>query len=64
MPTVYSVPEISCDHCKQTIEGAVGVIDGVRMVHVEVDDRTVSVDGGDDAAIRAAIEGVGFDVAD
>ncbi|MEM8746230.1 MAG: cation transporter [Actinomycetota bacterium] len=64
MPTVYSVPEISCDHCKQTIEGAVGVIDGVRMVHVEVDDRTVSVDGGDDAAVRAAIEGVGFDVAD
>ena len=64
MPTVYSVPEISCDHCKQTIEGAVGVIDGVRMVHVEVDDRTVAVDGGDDAAVRAAIEGVGFDVAD
>ncbi len=58
-----SVPEISCGHCKETIEGAVGVLDGVALAEVDVDAKTVTVDGGDRAAIIGAIEGAGFDVA-
>ena len=27
--TTLSVPEIHCDHCKMSIEGAVGALDGV-----------------------------------
>ena len=27
--TKLSVPEIHCDHCKMSIEGAVGALDGV-----------------------------------
>jgi len=61
-PVVYSVPEISCDHCKQSIEGAVGPVDGVEYVDVDVAAKTVAVVGGSSDAVIAAIEDVGFDV--
>jgi len=60
--TTYSAPEISCDHCKSTIEGAVSGLGGVSRVEVDVDAKTVSVDGGEPEAIIAAIEDTGFDV--
>ena len=60
--TTYSVPEISCDHCKSTIEGAVSELDDVRGVVVDVDARTVAVDGGSRDAIVQAIEAAGYDV--
>jgi copper ion binding protein len=58
----YSVPGISCEHCKQAIEGEVATVDGVRSVDVHVDSRTVVVAGGADDAIRAAIDDAGYDV--
>jgi len=61
-PVVYSVPEISCDHCKQSIEGAVAPVDGVERVEVDVAGKTVAVVGGAADAVIAAIEDVGFDV--
>lgn len=61
--TTYSVPEISCGHCKDTIEGALAVVSGVETVAVDIDAKTVTVRGGDDATIVNAIEDVGFDVA-
>lgn len=59
---VYEVPGISCGHCKAAIEGAVGKVAGVGSVVVDVDAKTVRVDGGDDAAVRAAIDEAGYDV--
>lgn len=63
-----SVPDISCGHCKTSIEGAVGPLEGVEFVEVGIDDRTVDVDydGADDtfAAIVAAIEEQGYEVAE
>jgi len=59
----YSVPGISCDHCKNAIEGEVATVDGVRSVDVDVDGRLVVVAGGSDDAIRAAIDDAGYDVA-
>ncbi|MEE9582486.1 MAG: cation transporter, partial [Acidimicrobiia bacterium] len=32
-----SVPDISCGHCKSSIEGAVGPLDGVELVEVAID---------------------------
>ncbi len=62
-----SVPDISCGHCKSSIEGAVGELGGVDTVEVSIDDRTVDVAFADDAvdrtAIVAAIEGQGYEVA-
>ncbi len=63
-----SVPDISCGHCKSSIEGAVGPLDGVELVEVAIDERTVAVDfdgtDGTYSAIVDAIEGQGYEVAE
>ncbi|MFN3255244.1 MAG: heavy-metal-associated domain-containing protein [Ilumatobacter sp.] len=61
--TTYSVPEISCGHCKAAIEGAVIDVANVESVNVDIDSKTVAVVGGDTEAIVAAIEDAGYDVA-
>ncbi len=63
MTTAYSVPAISCDHCKHAIEGEVSKVAGVSSVDVDVAAKTVTVEGtADDAAVRAAIDEAGYDV--
>ena len=59
----YSVPGISCGHCKNAIEGEVSSVADVESVDVDIDAKTVIVVGGDDAAIRAAIDDAGYDIA-
>ncbi len=61
--TTYSVPEISCGHCKSTIEGAVQGLAGVSRVEVDIETKTVTVDGGEHSAIVTAIEEAGYDIA-
>lgn len=62
-----SVPDISCNHCKMSIEGAVGALDGVDRVEVHIDPRSVDVEFDEAAvsldAIFAAIEEQGYEVA-
>ncbi len=60
---VYEVPAISCGHCRSSIEGGVGPLPGVEKVEVDLEAKSVTVIGGDDEAIRAAIDGAGYDVA-
>jgi len=61
----YSVPGISCGHCKSAIEGEVAKVRGVERVVVDIDARTVSVEGpAADADVRAAIDEAGYDVVD
>jgi copper chaperone len=63
--TTLSVPEIHCNHCKMSIEGAVGGLDGVSAATVDVDARTVAVAYADPATldqIVAAIEDQGYEV--
>ena len=38
-----SVPDISCDHCRRTIESALGRLPGVQATEVDVAARTVRV---------------------
>lgn len=63
---VLSVPEVHCDHCVSSIEGAVGTLSGVSKVQVDLDRKDVTVDFDDSAvtleSIVAAIEGQGYDV--
>ena len=64
MERTYSVPGISCGHCKNAIETEVGGVDGVTLVDVDIDARTVRVLGEPDGdAIAAAIEEAGYEVA-
>ena len=63
---VFNVPDIHCDHCATSIAGAVGAIEGVDKVKVQIEDRTVDVTFDDAAvdvaAIVTAIEGQGYEV--
>jgi copper chaperone len=61
-----SVPEIHCDHCKTSIEGALASLGGVEGASVDISLRTVtvrydeaSVDRGD---LIEAIEQQGYEV--
>ena len=59
----YAVPGVSCDHCKHSIESEVSTVDGVVAVEVDVEAKLVTVSGGEDAAIRTAIDDAGYDIA-
>jgi copper chaperone CopZ len=60
----YSVPGISCDHCKHAIESELADVAGVDRALVDVAGRTVLVEGdAPDDAVRAAIDEAGYDVA-
>jgi copper chaperone len=64
----YGAPDISCDHCRRAIEGAVGALDGVECVEVDVVAKTVDVrlsgTGADAAGVRRAIEEAGYPVSE
>ena len=61
----YTVPGVSCGHCRAAITSEVGKVAGVVSVDVDLDAKRVTVDGAglDDAALRAAIDEAGYDVA-
>lgn len=60
----YDIPGISCGHCKAAIEGEVAKVTAVDTVVVDIDARSATVVGdADDAAVRAAIDDAGYDVA-
>jgi copper chaperone CopZ len=61
----YSVPGISCGHCRTAITGQVTNVAGVSAVDVDLECKVVTVTGAgvDDAAIRDAIDEAGYDIA-
>jgi copper chaperone len=61
----YSVPGVSCEHCRDAITSEVRQVAGVSQVDVDLVGKTVTVAGSDldGAAIRAAIEDAGYDIA-
>lgn len=65
MILTYTVPGISCEHCKRAIETEVSLVTGVDSVDVDIQAKTVTVSGDplDDAAIVGAIDEAGYEVA-
>lgn len=63
-----NVPEISCDHCKHSIEEAVGALSGVESVNVEIEPKTVDLTYDESVVdldqVKSAIEAVGYEVPD
>ena len=61
----YSVPGVSCEHCRTAITTEVGAVDGVESVSVDLERKLVTVVGRgvDDEAVRAAIDDAGYDAA-
>jgi copper chaperone len=62
---IYSVPGIHCDHCKAAVARELQAVEGVEAVDVDLESKRVVVTGGelDDAALRAAIDEAGYEVA-
>jgi len=60
-----SVPGMTCGHCEAAIKQEVGALHGVTGVSVDLDTKDVVVVGDhlDRAAVVAAIDEAGFDVA-
>lgn len=60
----YSVPGISCGHCKSAIEGELTPLDGVESAVVDIDAKTVTVIGDiTEDAVRGAVDEAGYEVA-
>lgn len=58
----YTVPDISCDHCKRAMEDHVTPLDGLDTVTVDIDNKTVTITGGDSGTIEAAIADAGYTI--
>ena len=63
--TTYSVPGMHCGHCKAAITREVEAVAGVESVDVDLGSKRVAITGSglDDAALRAAIDEAGYEVA-
>lgn len=61
----FTVPGMTCGHCEASVKGEVGKVAGVDDVAVDLDTKLVTVTGDllDHAAIVAAIDEAGFEVA-
>ena len=61
----YSVPDISCGHCRTAITSEVSTVAGVESVEVDLDAKTVTVTAEplDEIALIAAIDEAGYEVA-
>jgi copper chaperone len=59
----YSVPGMSCDHCRTAIAAEVTAVAGVDAVDVDLDAKRVRISGSalDDRALVAAIDEAGYD---
>jgi len=61
----YSVPGIHCEHCVMSIREEGSEVEGVDEVAVDLDAKLVTVTGQglDDEALRAAIVEAGYEAA-
>ena len=55
---IYSVPGVSCEHCRTSIENEVGAVAGVESVEVDLERGVVTVRGRDvnDDAVRRPLD--------
>ncbi len=60
--TTLVAPDISCEHCQHAIKSAIGKIDGVANVTVDIAAKTVHVEYNPKLVTQAKIEEVLDDV--
>lgn len=62
MTTTYRVDGMTCGGCARSVTGAINRIAPQAAVSVDLPSGRVTVDGeADEAAIKGAVEGAGFD---
>jgi copper chaperone len=58
----YTVPGMSCEHCRAAVTEEVSAVAGVETVDVDLETKLVTVRGTDldDSRLRDAIEEAGY----
>ncbi|MBP3541598.1 MAG: heavy-metal-associated domain-containing protein [Clostridia bacterium] len=64
MTITLKVPGMKCQHCEAAVKGALTELEGVKSANVDLSAKTVTIEyeNLDVAALKEAIEDVGFDV--
>ena len=64
MTITLKVPGMMCQHCEAAVKGALTELEGVQSANVDLSAKTVTIEyeNLDVAALKEAIEDVGFDV--
>ena len=57
--TLLSVPDMSCGHCKASVEAALSALPGAAPITVDLANRQVKANGTPEALI-AALDQIGF----
>lgn len=60
----FQVPDMTCGHCKASVENELGKLSGVTAVRVNLDTKAVEIDAADVSwdQIVAAVDEAGFEV--
>jgi copper chaperone len=64
--STYTVTGMTCGHCVQAVTSEVGKVDGVTAVQVDLASGAVTVESDgplDDAAVAAAVDEAGYELA-
>ena len=65
--TSLVAPDIACEHCQHAIEGAVGELEGVNSVKVDIPSKRVDINYNPEKVtltkIEEVLEDVGYTVA-
>jgi copper chaperone len=60
--TVFTIGGMSCNHCKMSVEKAIGGVAGVESVNVDLPGGKAYVTGEFDSyAVKAAVKDAGFE---
>lgn len=62
--TVFSVPGMTCGHCKQAVTTEIGKIAGVSSIDIDLDTKKVTVTSSDPlewSEVVSAIDEAGFE---
>ncbi|MFG2694876.1 heavy-metal-associated domain-containing protein [Kitasatospora sp. NPDC048407] len=63
--TVFAVSGMTCGHCEKTVGKAIGALEGVEAVQVDVKNGLVTVGSVaelDDETVRAAVDEAGYEL--
>ncbi|SEH62810.1 heavy-metal-associated domain-containing protein [Magnetospirillum fulvum] len=60
MSTTYRVSGMTCGGCARAVSQAIAEAAPMATVQVDLDRQAVTVDGADEAQVKAAIDAAGF----
>lgn len=59
--TTFHIPDMSCGHCKATVEKAIKLLDPEAHINFDMEARRVALDSAMDAEkVRAALSEAGY----